>query len=118
MGGPRPGPEPGQAYSPWLVSCPDLVELRRVVRPDPPAARPEPVPPDPPDAPPEPPERPPPEALRRVVVPLEALLEGVEPREALVLEAALDDTDLARHPEAFEAVNRALLHELEQLEGL
>ncbi|HZD67447.1 MAG TPA: hypothetical protein VFA45_00560 [Actinomycetes bacterium] len=32
--------------------------------------------------------------------------------------AALEETDLARHPEAFEAVNRALLHELEQLEGL
>jgi hypothetical protein len=32
--------------------------------------------------------------------------------------AALDETDLARHPEAFEAVNRALLHELEQLDGL
>jgi hypothetical protein len=32
--------------------------------------------------------------------------------------AALDDTDLTPHPEAFEAVNRALLHELEQLEGL
>jgi hypothetical protein len=32
--------------------------------------------------------------------------------------AALDDTDLARHPEVFEAANRALLHELEQLEGL
>jgi hypothetical protein len=32
--------------------------------------------------------------------------------------AALDETDLARHPEAFEAVNRALLLELEQLEGI
>jgi hypothetical protein len=32
--------------------------------------------------------------------------------------AASDDTDLVRHPEAFEAANRALLHELEQLEGL
>lgn len=32
--------------------------------------------------------------------------------------AALEETDLARHPGAFEAVNRALLHELEQLEGL
>jgi hypothetical protein len=39
-----------------------------------------------------------------------------EPVEAAL--AALDDTDLARHPEAFESVNRALLHELEQLEGL
>lgn len=32
--------------------------------------------------------------------------------------AALDETDLGRHPEAFEAINRALLGELEQLEGL
>jgi hypothetical protein len=32
--------------------------------------------------------------------------------------AALDETDLARHPDAFEAINRALLRALEQLEGL
>ena len=32
--------------------------------------------------------------------------------------AALDETDLGSHPEAFEATNRALLAELEQLEGL
>jgi len=32
--------------------------------------------------------------------------------------AALDETDLARHPEVFEAANQALLRELEQLEGL
>jgi hypothetical protein len=32
--------------------------------------------------------------------------------------AALDETDLARHPDAFGAVNRTLLRELEQLEGL
>jgi hypothetical protein len=32
--------------------------------------------------------------------------------------AGLDETDLGRHPEAFEATNRALLTELEQLEGL
>jgi len=32
--------------------------------------------------------------------------------------AALDDTDLGRHPEAFEATNGALLAELGQLEGL
>jgi len=31
---------------------------------------------------------------------------------------SLDEVDLARHPEAFEATNRALLAELEQLEGL
>jgi hypothetical protein len=32
--------------------------------------------------------------------------------------AELDETDLSRHPEALEAVNRALLAELEQLEDL
>jgi hypothetical protein len=32
--------------------------------------------------------------------------------------AELDQTDPARHPEALEAVNRALLAELEQLEDL
>jgi len=32
--------------------------------------------------------------------------------------AALDETDLARHPDAFGAVNGTLLRELEQLEGL
>jgi hypothetical protein len=32
--------------------------------------------------------------------------------------AELDETDLARHPDALEAVNRVLLAELEQLEGL
>jgi hypothetical protein len=32
--------------------------------------------------------------------------------------AELDETSLARHPEALEAVNRVLLAELEQLEGL
>jgi hypothetical protein len=32
--------------------------------------------------------------------------------------AELDETDLARHPEALEAVNRALLAELEQLQDL
>jgi hypothetical protein len=32
--------------------------------------------------------------------------------------SALDETGLGRHPEVFEAANRALLAELEQLEGL
>jgi hypothetical protein len=31
---------------------------------------------------------------------------------------SLDEVDVARHPEAFEAINGALLAELEQLEGL
>jgi hypothetical protein len=44
--------------------------------------------------------------------------DGPLPERVEAALAALDDTDLARHPEVFEATNRALLHELEQLEGL
>src|SRR6266540_2979867 len=78
----EPHPEP--AYSPWLGSCPVFGELRRVVRPEPPAARPEAASPV--------------DALLRVVVPPEAVLE-VEPLEAVVREPpVLEGVLLPRAP--------------------
>lgn len=44
--------------------------------------------------------------------------DGPLPERVEAALAALDETDLGGHPEAFEATNRVLLAELEQLEGL